>query len=206
MAIRAPQGVTVDSAKHPVVVVDPRAGHGSGVGGFKLDSEIGFALRAGHPVYFIGFYTEPVPGQTLVDVGQAESRFLEEVIRRHPGAGNKPFVIGNCQAGWAVAGLAAVRPELTGPVAFVGAPLSYWAGADSQNPMRYNGGIFGGTWPGNLLADLGPGSSTAPGSSRTSKTSTRPPTSGRSPSTSTPGSTPRSNASSISSAGGAGTT
>ena len=157
MAIRAPQGVTVDPAKRPVVVVDPRAGHGSGVGGFKLDSEIGFALRAGHPVYFIGFYTEPVPGQTLVDVGQAESRFLEEVIRRHPGAGNKPFVIGNCQAGWAVAGLAAVRPELTGPVAFVGAPLSYWAGADSQNPMRYNGGIFGGTWPGNLLADLGAG-------------------------------------------------
>ena len=157
MAIRAPQGVTVDPAKRPVVVVDPRAGHGSGVGGFKLDSEIGFALRAGHPVYFIGFYTEPVPGQTLVDIGQAESRFLEEVIRRHPGAGNKPFVIGNCQAGWAVAALAAVRPELTGPVAFVGAPLSYWAGADSQNPMRYNGGIFGGTWPGNLLADLGGG-------------------------------------------------
>ncbi len=157
MSIRAPQGVTIDPAKRPVVVVDPRAGHGPGEGGFKLDSEIGFALRAGHPVYFIGFYPEPVPGQTLVDVGEAESRFLEEVIRRHPGAGNKPFVIGNCQAGWAVAGLAAVRPELTGPVAFVGAPLSYWAGADSQNPMRYNGGILGGTWPGNLLADLGGG-------------------------------------------------
>ncbi|MFO0892642.1 MAG: DUF3141 domain-containing protein [Isosphaeraceae bacterium] len=157
MSIRAPRGIAVDPAKRPVVVVDPRAGHGSGVGGFKLDSEIGFALRAGHPVYFIGFYTDPVPGQTLVDVGQAESRFLEEVIRRHPEAGNKPFVIGNCQAGWAVAALAAVRPELTGPVAFVGAPLSYWAGADSQNPMRYNGGVLGGTWPGNLLADLGAG-------------------------------------------------
>ena len=123
MSIRAPQGVTVDPAKRPVVVVDPRAGHGSGIGGFKLDSEIGFALRAGHPVFFIGFYTEPVPGQTLVDIGEAESKFLEEVIRRHPGAGNKPFVIGNCQAGWAVAALAAVRPDLTGPVAFVGASL-----------------------------------------------------------------------------------
>ncbi|MGO9922168.1 MAG: DUF3141 domain-containing protein [Isosphaeraceae bacterium] len=157
MSIRSPQDVTVDPAKRPVVVVDPRAGQGAGVGGFKLDSEIGFALRAGHPVYFIGFYLEPVPGQTLVDIGMAESRFLEEVIRRHPGAENKPFVIGNCQAGWAVAGLAAVRPELTGPVAFIGAPLSYWAGADSQNPMRYNGGICGGTWPGSLLADLGGG-------------------------------------------------
>jgi len=56
MSIRAPQGVTIDPAKRPVVVVDPRAGHGPGEGGFKLDSEIGFALRAGHPVYFIGFY------------------------------------------------------------------------------------------------------------------------------------------------------
>jgi pimeloyl-ACP methyl ester carboxylesterase len=157
MAIRAPQGVIVDPAKRPVVVVDPRAGQGPGVGGFKFDSEIGFALRPGHPVYFIGFYPEPVSGQTLVDIGAAESRFLEEVIRPHPGADKKPFVIGNCQAGWAVAALAAVRPELTGPVAFVGAPLSYWAGADSQNPMRYNGGILGGTWPGNLLADLGNG-------------------------------------------------
>ena len=157
MRIRPPEGLAIDPTKRPVVVVDPRAGQGPGVGGFKLDSEIGFAFRAGHPVYFIGFYPEPVPGQTLVDIGAAESRFLEEVIRRHPGASNKPFVIGNCQAGWAVAALAAVRPELTGPVAFVGAPLSYWAGADSQNPMRYNGGPFGGTWPGNLLADLGGG-------------------------------------------------
>jgi hypothetical protein len=157
MQIRPPQGVAIDSRKRPVVVVDPRAGQAPGVGGFKLDSEVGFALRAGHPVYFVGFYEEPVPGQTLIDIGLAESRFLEEVIRRHPGASKKPFVIGNCQAGWAVAGLAAVRPDLTGPVAFVGAPLSYWAGADSENPMRYNGGICGGTWPGNLLADLGGG-------------------------------------------------
>lgn len=157
MKIRPPEGLAIDPAKRPVVVVDPRAGQGAGVGGFKADSEIGFALRAGHPVYFVGFYPEPVPGQTLIDIGKAESRFLEEVIRLHPGADKKPYVIGNCQAGWAVAGLAAARPDLTGPVAFVGAPLSYWAGADSQNPMRYNGGIFGGTWPGNLLADLSGG-------------------------------------------------
>jgi pimeloyl-ACP methyl ester carboxylesterase len=155
MKIRAPEGVAADPAKRPVVVVDPRAGQGPGVGGFRLDSEIGFALRARHPVYFIGFFPEPVPGQTLVDIGEAESRFLEEVIRRHPGARNKPFVIGNCQAGWAVAALASVRPELIGPVVLVGAPLSYWAGADSQNPMRYNGGLLGGTWPANFLADLG---------------------------------------------------
>jgi hypothetical protein len=50
-----PPGVTIDPRKRPVVVVDPRAGQGPGIGGFKADSEIGDALNAGHPVYFIHF-------------------------------------------------------------------------------------------------------------------------------------------------------
>ena len=49
----------------PFVVVDPRAGHGPGIGGFKADSEIGMAFKAGHPCYFIGFLPEPVTGQTM---------------------------------------------------------------------------------------------------------------------------------------------
>ena len=48
-----------DSKRRPFVVVDPRAGHGPGIGGFKADSEIGVAFQAGHPCYFIGFY--PIP-------------------------------------------------------------------------------------------------------------------------------------------------
>ncbi len=36
-------GVAVDPRKRPVVVVDPRAGQGPGVGGFKAESEIGDA-------------------------------------------------------------------------------------------------------------------------------------------------------------------
>ena len=86
----------IDPTKRPVVVVDPRAGQGPGVGGFNFNSD---RLRpsTATQVYFVGFYPEPVPGQTLVDIGLAESRFLEEVIRRHPGAGDKPFVIGNCR-------------------------------------------------------------------------------------------------------------
>jgi len=36
-----PAGITIDSHKRPVVVVDPRAGQGPGIGGFKADSEIG---------------------------------------------------------------------------------------------------------------------------------------------------------------------
>jgi hypothetical protein len=55
----------IDDTKRPFVIFDPRAGHGPGVGGSKADSQIGVALRAGHPCYFVGFYPDPVPGQTL---------------------------------------------------------------------------------------------------------------------------------------------
>jgi len=99
-----------DIPKRPIVVIDPRAGHGPGIGGSKLDSQIGIALAAGHPVYFILFFTEPEPGQTLSDVQKAQVRFLEEVARLHPEA-DKPAVIGNCQAGWAAALIGADRPD-----------------------------------------------------------------------------------------------
>jgi hypothetical protein len=152
-----PASTRQDPRKRPFVVVDPRAGHGPGIGGFKVDSEIGVALRAGHPCYFVGFRSEPVPGQTLEDVGRAEARFLEEVAALHPDADGRPCVIGNCQAGWAVMMLSAVAPELVGPVLLAGAPLSYWAGEGTQNPMRYAGGIMGGSWLAALASDLGNG-------------------------------------------------
>src|ERR1700737_3007540 len=41
-----PQGIELDLTSRPFVVVDPRAGHGPGIGGFKADSEIGVALKA----------------------------------------------------------------------------------------------------------------------------------------------------------------
>src|SRR5262245_40797687 len=152
-----PKGVTVDPHKRPFVVVDPRAGHGPGIGGFKPDSEIGVAFTAGHPCYFIGFLPEPVPGQTLADIARAEAAFLEKVIALHPDADGKPCVIGNCQAGWAVMIVAALRPDLFGPVIVAGAPLSYWAGVRGQNPMRYSGGLLGGSWLTALTSDLGHG-------------------------------------------------
>ena len=120
-----PKGVTVDPARRPFVVVDPRAGHGPGIGGFKADSEIGVAFKAGHPCYFVGFLPEPMPGQTLEDIARAEAVFLERVIALHPKADGKPCVIGNCQAGWALMMLAALRPELFGPIIIAGSPLSY---------------------------------------------------------------------------------
>jgi hypothetical protein len=147
----------VDPTKRPYVVVDPRAGHGPGIGGSKHESQVGVAMRAGHPVYFVTFFTEPCPGQRLRDVAAAEAMFIEEVARRHPQANGKPCVIGNCQAGWAVAALAAVRPDIMGPVILSGAPLSYWSGGKGQNPMRYSGGMLGGKWLESLACDLGAG-------------------------------------------------
>ncbi|MCP4339901.1 MAG: DUF3141 domain-containing protein [Desulfobulbaceae bacterium] len=138
----------------PIVVIDPRAGHGPGIGGSKLNSQIGVALDHGHPVYFIVFYTEPEPGQTISRVHNAEVRFLEEVAARHSNA-PKPAVIGNCQAGWATALIGADHPEVTGPMIFNGSPLSYWGGVEGTNPMRYKGGLTGGIWLTSLWSDLG---------------------------------------------------
>lgn len=156
VSIRPPAGVTIDSAKRPFVVVDPRAGHGPGIGGMKADSEIGVALANGHPCYFIGFLPEPMPDQTIEDVWNAEAAFVQEVARRHPGT-SRPAVIGNCQAGWQTMIMAATHPDIPGPLLLAGAPLSYWAGVRGKNPMRYTGGMLGGTWLTSLAGDLGGG-------------------------------------------------
>ena len=92
-----PKDNSINPNSRPIIVIDPRAGNGPGIGGSKRDSEIGDALAQGHPVYFILFHPEPVLGQTIADVEQAEILFIEEVSRRHPKA-PKPAVIGNCQA------------------------------------------------------------------------------------------------------------
>jgi pimeloyl-ACP methyl ester carboxylesterase len=151
-----PDDVEIDADKPPVVIFDPRAGHGPGIGGFKEDSEVGMALREGFPTYFVIFFPDPCAGQTIEDVEQAEIRFLEEVHRRHPDVG-RPVVYGNCQAGWAVAMLGADRPDVCGPIILNGAPMSYWAGEAGANPMRASGGLLGGEWTARLISDLGAG-------------------------------------------------
>jgi hypothetical protein len=152
-----PAGVEIDPRRRPFVIVDPRAGHGPGIGGFKADSEIGVAFKAGHPCYFVGFLPDPMPGQTIEDIARSEAVFLEKVTALHPEADGKPCVIGNCQAGWAVMMLAAVRPALFGPIIIAGSPLSYWAGVHGKNPMRYSGGLLGGSWLTAFASDLGAG-------------------------------------------------
>ena len=155
-----PPGVAVDPGKRPYVIIDPRAGHGPGIGGFKDDSQVGVALRAGHPVYFVIFFRDPEPGQTLLDVCEAEKAFVRKVRELHPKSA-KPAIVGNCQGGWAAMMLAASDPGDTGPVVVNGAPMSYWGGAwaegEGDNPMRYAGGLLGGSWLASLASDLGDG-------------------------------------------------
>jgi hypothetical protein len=145
----------LDPTKPAVMIVDPRAGHGPGIGGFKRDSEVGIALHEGYPVYFVVFYPEPSPGQTMADVLHTLRRFVEEVSKHHEG--KPPILYGNCQAGWAIAILAADCQGLAGPAVLNGSPLSYWAGESGINPARVSGGLLGGAWLIHLTADLGDG-------------------------------------------------
>ncbi|MEQ8180747.1 MAG: DUF3141 domain-containing protein, partial [Smithellaceae bacterium] len=155
-----PEGVKVDDTRRPFIIIDPRAGHGPGIGGFKKDSEVGVALEFGYPVYFVIFFPDPEPGQTIIDVNMAEAKFLDTVVQRHP-ASPKPTIYGNCQGGWASMLIAANDPLKVGPVVINGAPMSYWSGSwsggEGENPMRYTGGLLGGSWMSLLLSDLGNG-------------------------------------------------
>ncbi len=143
-----------------------------------------------------------MPGQTLADVEDAEVKFVEEVLARHPNL-DKPAIMGNCQAGWAAALLCADRPDLVGPLVLNGAPLSYWAGVEGANPMRYKGGLGGGVWMNTFLSDLGNGKFDGPTWFPISSPSIRRTPSGASSTLSTPRLTRKRSATSSSSAGGA---
>ena len=62
LKIMPPKGVETHDWKRPYMIIDPRAGHGAGIGGFKPDSQVGVALHDGHPVYFCVFRPQPEPG------------------------------------------------------------------------------------------------------------------------------------------------
>jgi pimeloyl-ACP methyl ester carboxylesterase len=156
LRIIPPDGVEVVNRKRPYIIIDPRAGHGPGIGGFKSDSQVGVALRDGHPVYFVAFRREPEPGQFLSYVTRSEAAFVREVMRRHPES-PKPIIAGNCQGGWATLLLAAGNPDLTGPIVINGAPVAPWSGKVGENPMRYTAGVVGGTWIPMFLSDIGGG-------------------------------------------------
>lgn len=157
LQIVPPEGTVVDPAKRPYVIIDPRAGQGAGIGGSQTDSQVGVVLRAGHPCYFVSFSPIPEPSQTIEDITAAEIAFLEEVRRRHPEASGDPVLIGNCQAGWAVTLLSGANPDKVGPLVLAGTPLAYWDGPKGASPLRYFGGLMGGSWLGELSSDVGNG-------------------------------------------------
>jgi hypothetical protein len=136
--------------KAAVIVVDPRAGHGPGIGGFKHDSEMGVALHHGPPTYFVVLIALPSEGQTLADVVAALRRFVEEVTARH--GGTPPVLYGNCQTGWAVTMLAAACEGTAGPTVLNGSPivvLGRRVGRQSNAPERRAAGRdVGGALPG----------------------------------------------------------
>ena len=156
LKIIPPDGIVIDEKRAPVMIIDPRAGHGAGIGGFKPDSQVGEAFAYGHQVYFVAFRPIPEPNQTIADVRDAEIVFLKHIVEQHPNS-PKPIVVGNCQGGWAAMLLAAAIPELMGPIVLNGAPMSYWAGKVGDNPMRYTGGMRGGAMSALMLADVGDG-------------------------------------------------
>ena len=155
LKIIPPKDVKINPKKRPIMIFDPRAGHGPGLGAFKKDSEAGIAMQEGHQCYLVAFFSEPCKEQTLDSVGKALLTFIDIMHDLHPD--DPPVIYANCQAGWMVTMIAASRPDITGPIVINGTPLSYWAGRDMVNPMRVAGGLTGGVWMTMLLSDLGNG-------------------------------------------------
>ena len=83
-------------------------------------------------------------------------KFFERVVELHPDA-PRPFAIGNCQAGYQTLMVAMLRPDLFGPCLVAGSPMSYWQGVHGKNPMRYSGGLLGGSWLTAMTSDLANG-------------------------------------------------
>ncbi len=157
LRITPPADAEMNPKARPFIVFDPRAGHGPGIGGFKEASQVGVAMQDGHPVYLVSFLPEPVPGQTIEDIARAEVQFVEKVVELHPEAESSPAIVGNCQGGWGLMLMASLAPELPGVISIAGSPLSYWAGERGKNPMRYTGGLAGGSWLASFTGDLGNG-------------------------------------------------
>ena len=139
LRIKPDPGVVLDPKKRPFVIVDPRAGHGPGIGGSKEASQVGVALRAGHPVYFVAFYpgarARPDHRRYRMGRGAVPAQGAEQ----HPEADGKPMVVGNCQAGWAIMMLAAAAPDLVGLISDRRLAAVLLGGRRGQEPDALHG-------------------------------------------------------------------
>ena len=98
--IMPPPGIVIDPRKRPVVVVDPRAGQGPGIGGFKAESEIGDALecrpsRLFHRLRCDARAGPAVPGRrrgTGEDSSSGWSSSIRTRLARSPSATARPAI------------------------------------------------------------------------------------------------------------------
>src|SRR5258707_3114815 len=81
VSVAPPSGVEIDNKRRPFVVVDPRAGHGPGIGGFKADSEIGVAMEDRHSCYLLRLLPRTMARQSIEGIARAEAGFIQEGIR-----------------------------------------------------------------------------------------------------------------------------
>ena len=135
----------INQARPPFIVVDPRAGHGPGIGGMKQDSEISIAMAAGHPCSFVEFF--PAAHAQTDHRRRVRSRSgLRRRGRRRaiPSPRASPSSSPTARPGWQVMMMAAIRPDLVGPILLAGSPLSYWAGVHGRNPIAISAARWAG--------------------------------------------------------------
>ena len=143
--------------KRPFVVFDPRAGHGPGIGGFKIDSQIGVALQAGAPLLLRRCSSRSRCRVRPSNRSAPPRRASSEGERAAPARRGQAVPDRQLPGRLGADDARRARPQRTGPILLAGSPLSYWAGVVGKNPMRYLGGLLGGTWMASLAGDLGNG-------------------------------------------------
>jgi hypothetical protein len=160
LRIVPPEGMAIDDRRRPYVIIDParrpRPRHR------RLQGRLAGGRRAaaGHPVYFVMFFPEPEPGQTLLDVCNAERVFVKRVRELHPDAPKPadrrqlPGRLGGHDAGRRQPRRHRPGGRRRRADVVLGRRVARGAG---DNPMRYAGGLLGGTWLASLTSDLGAG-------------------------------------------------
>ena len=104
----------------------------------------------------LGSVPSPHPANNSSTSSKGQLKFFDRVIELNPSA-PRPFAIGNCQAGYQTLMGAMLRPDLFGPCLVAGSPMSYWQGVHGKAPMRYSGGLLGGSWLTAMTSDLAKG-------------------------------------------------
>ena len=155
--IHPPAGTVIDDLKRPFVVIDPARGPRARHRRFQGRERDRRSHAGGTSLLLYRLYANARAGSDDRSRDRGLGGLHKRVADLHAAAEGKPVVIGNCQAGWALMMLAAKYPDLCGPLIVAGSPLSYWAGVRGVNPMRYTGGLLGGSWLTALVSDLGHG-------------------------------------------------